>query len=867
MPGILPAFVLFYQKVQKNVFIVVLLIYEPCLLYMNLRSVICTFALLLVFREICFSSVKADETVDNNRIDKTITITVPGKKLAIVIDYSAGCFIKQLYIRGKNVLSPSGVYTGIRTKEKTFSSHSKTGDIKVTENANGVTVTGISYGDDVIAVKETWNFRLNGEKILWHIVREYSSDADLEDMAFPRWNFADLAVWKGGILDNGGMVWCKYLKQTDDTYGVHTGGVTYWNGESGNALHISPQLANGSAIASKYSHGGDNEFISTQLVTDNPLGQRYNLSRFVSGKADVFAPFKIKKGKTSVTYALQYVDYFTAYSRGKLPGIDAEAVRELLNTTGRYGVVDNNIVGANGWLTNWKCLHEPFFAQIGLALNDGHYTANMSATLNQERDQAMLADGRVLSRWHNVPGDEIPGTYNAATGYYEAMWGYTIDSQTGYVINASEQFDINGDTSWLRSHQVACEKALDWLIKRDADNNGIFEMMNNNVAEKKCSDWLDIVWAGYENSFVNAQMYEALTLWANCENILGNRQKAAYYTAIAARLKAAFNKTVEDGGFWSPEKKQYVYWRDKDGTVHGDNLVTPVNFAAIAFGICDDRQRTAQILDQIERRTTDENLFHWPLCFDSFKRPEVSDGNWPFPKYENGDIFPTWGYLGVRAYAHYDKTIALKFINNLLQQYKKDGLSSQRYSRITQSGLGDDILAGICTSITALYRDIYGVRPKWNRMGIEPNLTENMNGTQFSYTLRDIVYQLTLSMDDYSMSTKGFSIKCREGFGANRSGGVLTYYPGNEDSMTLEIKPSSGRRIDMIVNSWNATAYSWTVTSKDSYQFTVKGLYPGKFYRVETDTSSLNIKAKSDGSIIIKKHCSSPVKFVVKQLV
>lgn len=217
---------------------------------------------------------------------------------------------------------------------------------------------------------------------------------------------------------------------------------------------------------------------------------------------------------------------------------------------------------------------------------------------------------------------------------------------------------------------------------------------------------------------------------------MGGKAKADYYTAVAQKLKDNFNKSIHEGGFWSPEKKQYVYWRDKDGSVHGDNLVTPVNFAVIAFGLCDDKRRIAQVLEQIEKRTVAENLFHWPLCFDSFKREEVSAGNWPFPTYENGDIFPTWGYLGVRAYVGYDKHIALKYIRNILAQYKKDGLSSQRYSRKTQEGQGSDILAGICTSVTALYRDIYGIRPKWNRMGLEPNLSEILNGTEFNYTLR-----------------------------------------------------------------------------------------------------------------------------------
>lgn len=833
----------------------------PMTNYMKLPLIVYTFALLLS-PQLCFAAVSGDQTIPEDPPDKTITIATPDKTLAVVIDHTTGCSIKQLNVKGKNVLSPKGIYTGIRTKNDIFSSNNSTRKVAVAATPNGVTISGISYG----GVEEEWEFELVGQKIIWRIEREYKQDADLEDMAFPAWHFADLSVWKGGILNNGGMVWCKYLKQTGDTYGVHTGGATFWNAVSGDALRISTKPEGGEVVATKYTHSSDNEFVSSQLVTDAPLKQRYQLSRFVSGKEDVFAPFKVKKGRTTVTCELQYVDYFTAYSRGTLPGIDADAVRELLNTTGRYGVVDNNIMGGNGWLTNWKCLHEPFFAQIGMALNDQNYTRNFSATLNQERDQAMLPDGRVLSRWHNAAGDEIPGTYNAETGYYEAMWGYTIDSQTGYVINTSEQFDLNGDLNWLRSHQHACEKALNWLLKRDENHNGIFEMMNNNVADMKCSDWLDIVWASYENAFVNAQLYEALTLWANCEKILGNQQQAAYYSAIAQRLKASFNKPLEDGGFWSPEKNQYVYWRDKDGSVHGDNLVTPVNFAAIAFGLCDDPQRISGILDQIERRTTAAHLFHWPLCFDSFTRAEVSSGNWPFPKYENGDIFPTWGYLGIRAYANYDKAIALKFIDNILQQYKKDGLSSQRYSRTTQEGLGDDILAGISTSITALYRDIYGIRPKWNRMGIEPNMTPALNGTAFSYTLRDTVYQLKLSVDDYAMSTNGFSVKSKQAFGANKTGNVFTYYPNNQDSVTLGINAGSGQRVCITMDAWNVTEISWTMASRDNYEFILKGLRPGTAYRIGVNGSFQSVKATNDGSVRVKQRCTTATRFVVKRI-
>jgi len=789
-----------------------------------------------------------------NQASKIINLKTANNKLALEIDYSNGCRIRKLIVNGRNTLSSAGAYTGYTTKTTIATSSGPSDKLspatQVRKNSDGITITGINYGDAEFGIKEIWKFKIIGNKINWEITRDYDQILTLEDIAFPIWNFASLETWKGGIIDNGGMVWCKYLSKPQDTYSVHTAGTTFWNADSGDGLSITAK-SKGNQLASKYAQNDRHEFTFTQLVTKQPLQQRYNLSRFVSGKHDVFAAFDSGTAQIKATFELEYIDYFEKYSRGKLPGIDASALRELMNTTGRYGVVDKNIIGANGWLTNWKCLHEPFFAQIGMALNDQNYTNNMATTLDQERDQAMLEDGRVLSRWHNAAGDEIPGTYNAKTGYYEAMWGYTIDSQTGYLINVAEQFDLSGDLGWLKKHQVSCEKALDWLIKRDSNQNGIFEMKNNSIADKNASDWLDIVWASFENAFVNAQMYEALKLWSDCERILGNEQKAAYYSSVAQRLKLIFNKPILEGGFWSPEKNQYVYWRDSDGSIHGDNMVTPLNFAAIAFGICDEPSRISSILDQIEKKTTAERLFHWPLCFESFQRAEVEAGNWPFPRYENGDIFPTWGYLGVRAYAKYDKNIALKYVSNLLKQYEKDGLSSQRYSRTTQLGLGDDVLAGICTSITGLYRDIYGVRPKWNRMGLEPNMTRALAGTQFSYNLRGKIYQLKLSENNYQMSGSGFKVTTNEAFGISKNGQKVMYFPKNDGDRSLVITNLGKSTLDMTVTATDDGTFQWVISSSGTNSSVLQGMVPGKKYQLLIDKSRQTLIANQNGSLVL----------------
>lgn len=796
-----------------------------------------------------------------------VRISCPGNAVNLLIDYANGAMIRELHINGgANLLSASGVTTGILLQSGKAYNSASGRPARIQQLKNRLIISGISYGDDSLRINETWDFTCTHDNISWEITREYSNDAVLDDNAFPKWAFQHLNTWTGGILGNGGVVWCKYLSGTNDTYGVHTGDVTLWNAASTDGLKITTGAAADHKTAVRYSHSDKNEFIVNHMISDSCLKQRYHLSRFVRGKSLVFAPHAIRKSKIKVRYDITYVNYPEVYSRGNLPGVNATAVRELLNTTGRYGVVDNNITGGNGWLTNWKCLHEPFFAQIGLALNDSNYDSNLSATLDQERDKAIMPDGRVLSRWHDVPGDEIPGTYNNETGYYEAMWGYTIDSQTGYVINVCEQFDITGKLSWLRAHKESCEKALNWLIRRDSNHNDIFEMANHNITEKTASDWLDIVWASYENAFVNAQMYEALRQWSDCERVLGDMPKSEYYTTLALKLKTAFNRPIEAGGFWSEKDGQYIYWRDNDGSIHGNNMVTPVNLAAIAFGICDQPARIKIILDSTERRMARENLFHWPLCFDSFKEEEVSGGNWPFPKYENGDIFPTWGYLGIRAYAPYNKDIALKYIRNILHQYQLNGLSSQRYNRLTQQGLGDDVLAGISTTITALYRDIYGIRPKWDRMGLEPNINSTLNGTSFRYILRDTAYQVTLNQGAYALSGNGFSVCATTGFGITNTQTGLSYFHLNKDSCTLEIQKTSGKKdIDLAIQLWDEEHLSFRLQCKGPVKITINGLARDSYYTVNNGQLAKRIKTTTEGRLMMSAGNIQPQKVIVKK--
>jgi hypothetical protein len=93
-------------------------------------------------------------------------------------------------------------------------------------------------------------------------------------------------------------------------------------------------------------------------VTDEELKPKHDLRRFHPSRQDLWAPFEVAPGKISANYTLQALDYDEVHDRGTFTGLNGRSIRELLNTIGRYGVIDRGIVGANGWRTGYACLHE-----------------------------------------------------------------------------------------------------------------------------------------------------------------------------------------------------------------------------------------------------------------------------------------------------------------------------------------------------------------------------------------------------------------------------------------------------------------------------------------------------------------------------
>lgn len=785
-------------------------------------------------------------------------VTISNEKISAVLDYSRCVNISFLGINGQPVINgTAGIYSAIKTKSASYSTLNLKDDPRINISSNVIKISEIIYGDKSLTISENWTVTVGTDSLKFDIDRTLSKSILAEKAAFPVFNFDNINTWDGAYQDYGGFAWFYLFNKRLDTYGVHSNSSLFWNSKTGNGLAISIS-AYEKKIVMDYSRTQDDKLAFTIGLSDREILPRFDSlthrRRFVRNRSDVWEPIKLEAGLSRQSVSFSYFNFNKKYGRGNLVGVNGDQVSAVLNTIARIGIIDKYHFGGNSWHTPYGpvCLHEQYIAQLGLAINDVSYLNGYQECLDFYRDNAIRSGGRVWPRWAYSNEDAMPERFNEK-GFYEAQWGYLLDSNPDYVTNVVELYQQTGNLTWIKSHQTSCERALDWILKRDGNNNSLVEMKTDSLQQKQGSDWIDIIWASYENAFINAKLYHALELWSSVERQLGNPEKEKYYYNFSQALKNSFNKSTGDGGFWDDEKKCYVHWRDKNGSIHGRNMVTPVNFMAIGYGICDNESRAKQILDDIEEQMQKEQLFFWPLCMYTYAPGEGNDWQFPFPSYENGDLFLSWGALGVKAYAEYKPELALKYVKNVLAQYAKDGLAFQRYGRTTQDGLGDDILSGNCLSVVGLYQAIYGINPLHNRFYLDPHITESLAGTQVQYNYRGQHLAIDLAMNDFSVSNGQFKISAKHNFGFFSLKNEVSYFDRNGETRALRILTSGNLAID--VKIWSPERKTWRQSSESvtflKLTYEVDGLQQNTYYTITIDGKMVDrIKSGITGSLI-----------------
>jgi hypothetical protein len=254
------------------------------------------------------------------------------------------------------------------------------------------------------------------------------------------------------------------------------------------------------------------------------------------------------------------------------------------------------------------------------------------------------------------------------------------------------------------------------------------------------------------------------------------------------------------------------------------------------------------------------NLFFWPLNFFPYQTGEGHPLNFPFANYENGDIFLSWGELAVRAYAKSQPEIAVKYIKNILAKYEADGLSFQRYQRKSQRGSGEDILAGNCMTVVGLYRDIYGIQPKHNRLYLEPHLTEELNGTRLRYNLRNQSYVIDLSTEGLVIAVDDFAVSAAHPFGLNVRVDTAEFFPGSRSEPALTLTRSRRAPVKIGIEAWTdrpTGARAWVESCAGrgvTVRYVVSDLQPHARYDLHCDGRKVgSFEADGNGRIEFKR--------------
>ena len=311
------------------------------------------------------------------------------------------------------------------------------------------------------------------------------------------------------------------------------------------------------------------------------------------------------------------------------------------------GVLGNNVISDPASVSIW------FYADQAWFMPD--ITARISVmplvrrTIDYWLDQRMRRDssGRLTG--------EI-------TGYWD--YGDFLDANASPLIAAWDYVESTGDLDWLRRRVDRLELAADFLAGRDVDGDGLVEATQSGnrgalVQPNRSCAWWDALNCGHKDGYANALIYRAWRSFADLERRLGRGEKAARYSRLADRLKAAYAKTL-----YNPRNGWLSWWKSRDGEFH-DYASPTLNGMAIEYGLVEP-DLARGILDRLWRKMSEAGFTRFDLGVppmlvpvrrsdylqpDAIGIPSREDGADTFGHYMNGGI--TAGHVLHFLMAHY----------------------------------------------------------------------------------------------------------------------------------------------------------------------------------------------------------------------
>lgn len=651
----------------------------------------------------------------------------------------------------------------------------------VSVSGNVATISNISYGTSDITVTETWTITANDSDIDLRVQKTYDwltgaynslysktlSNAFVTD----RFDVVDvesgagyllqeensakrgiqrkfgkddwMSMGRGGKFSNG--LWIDLIDKSDNLILNITadttlkGGTEVYRRMSGSFPLLVDHVVSPNNIP-RTEVPGVMTTLGFSMESESPMNNRHGYGKITV--SDLQTDAVAYKYKVIGNLNKYYADPMTLPAASNM---NTARFLTFLEDLGRYaqwdyGQTDTMPYDLAPWTAAW---YESLTK--GLQIGDGN-----PAIIENEK--------RAVDWWINHGGQQASGH---VYGVYQNNYIYNdaYENEGGYVNLICQIFDVSGDTTWLNTVKDSARAALNYGMSTDTDGDGLIEgkYPYTTVGDHFGASWNDILNVSHEDGYSNAIFHGALRRWADIEaNVLNDSTRANTYNNFANMLKTTYNKDTSQGGLWSSLHNSFVFWRDSDGTIHGDVKHIQVNAMAAYFGVA-DKPRVKKIFtepfdgyDSVEDFLTENNCKGIPANLFSFQ-PEEMKLWFNFGTFENGGAFAQNLLELQRAYAAMGISTNIGQHTKDLIDFALDRMDLWWHRDVpswdfaSQSGHGCHWqMDSIAWPAGGLIVDTLGINPKYNCLEIKPALSDDsFNGTVVNYTMRAKKYNIT----------------------------------------------------------------------------------------------------------------------------
>jgi len=214
-----------------------------------------------------------------------------------------------------------------------------------------------------------------------------------------------------------------------------------------------------------------------------------------------------------------------------------------------------------------------------------------------------------------------------------------LDINAFFILRVARYYRLYHNKQELKSYWPKLKNAMDWLIGRDRNGNGLPEQVSF------WGDWKDVagvdgrIYSPFSGLIYLAALKQMIFLGKEC----GDKESITQYTTAYDKGSTFINKSVNEGGLWNGH---YYCQRWRNGTI-SDKLLQDQTIG-ILFDVV-SKERSQTIISSLNEKS----LTKYGICETFPYYPE--DFGYATATYHNGAVWPWLSFMDCWARIRIDK--------------------------------------------------------------------------------------------------------------------------------------------------------------------------------------------------------------------